>query len=186
MLSRVSTLTNMRLITMMVMLTRTTTGLTLSGKMNYKKIDWGQGLPKLQLNPSALDIEAWNKQTSLTASAAIGSNFITKMKNGLTKSTDTQTGLTQVMCHAENDPTKEGYDLLLNLDEQDEGFMLHMVMAAELSTSQAGWILSTRPLEPTIMPEGQSRMWRLTYCLISSGLSRQASLPTAVQMRSSG
>ena len=78
MLSRASTLTNMRLITMMVMLTRTTTGLTLSGKMNYKKIDWGQGLPKLQLNPSASDIEAWNRQTSLTASAAIGSNFITK------------------------------------------------------------------------------------------------------------
>ena len=60
------------------------------------------------------------------------------MKNGLTKSTNAETGLTQVVCHAENDPTKEGYDLLQNFEEQDEEFMLHMVLAAKAAGAPIG------------------------------------------------
>ena len=34
--------------------------------------------------------------------------------------------MTQVICHAQNDPDKEGCDLLQNIDEQHEVWMLHM------------------------------------------------------------
>ena len=72
----------------------------------------------------------WNARAALAVKAATGSDFLVKMKNGLTKNTNKATNMTQVICHAENDPDKEGYDLLQNVDERHEVWMLHMVGVA--------------------------------------------------------
>ena len=84
-------------------------------EMSMRKPDWSEGIPTLPMNPTPTQIREWNARAALAVKAATGSDFLVKMKNGLTKSTNKETNMTQVVCHAQNDPGKEGYDLLFDL-----------------------------------------------------------------------
>ena len=113
-----------------MLMVRSTTGHVQFNEMSIRKPDWSDGIPKLQMNPTPTQIGEWNARAALAVKAATGSDFLVKMKNGLTKSTSKETNMTQVICHAQNDPGKEGYDLLQNVDEKHEEWMLHMVGVA--------------------------------------------------------
>ena len=125
------TLTSMRLMAMLAMLmARSATRHVQYDEMSMRKPDWSEGIPTLPMNPTPTQIREWNARAALAVKAATGSDFLVKMKNGLTKSTNKETNMTQVVCHAQNDPGKEGYDLLQNVDEKHEVWMLHMVGVA--------------------------------------------------------
>ena len=127
-----------------MLMARSATGHVQYNEMSIRKPDWSEGIPTLQMNPTPTQIWEWNARAALAVKAATGSDFLVKMKNGLTKGTNKETNMTQVICHAQNDPDQEGYDLLQNVDEKHEVWMLHMVGVAIAAGAPIGGVTPLR------------------------------------------